>query len=482
MSGSQKSQNTNLDAALFALSLDPGAGGLAAQLTHRLRELILQGLARPGQRLPASRVLAQELSVSRTTVLAAYDQLTSEGYLDARQGADTRVAANLPDIDHHAASPAPAALSPPAVQAILPFQPGAPDPALLPPRLWARALHDAWACPDPGLTGRVDPQGWWPLRSAIARHLGAWRGLDCDPDQVFVTSGTVESLEIVARALLRPGERVLVEDPGFAPIRATLTMHGLRVDPVAVDDQGFDTAVLEHRQARAVVIAASRQYPLGMTLPLSRRLHLLDWARDTGGWLIEDDYDSEFRYVGAPTPALAGMDGAGRTIYLGSFSKVFSTALRLSYLVAPPALCDGLNRAIGKLGMRASLVPQPALAQLIDSGVFATHLRRMRRHYARRQAALVTAADTHLAGLLTVASQPSGMHLVASLSDALAAGGDDRQWAARAAAAGLGPRAVSSYFAGPAPVQGLVLGYSAHDEATLDAAARRLAEVLRLRP
>lgn len=465
---------TNLQSALLALSLDRDSPQpLHAQLTEALRALILTGRAHPGTRLPASRQLAQDLSVSRQTTLTALDQLIAEGYLETRIGAGTFVARDLPHLSPPAApratGPAPRGSTP-----VVPFHPGLPDMALFPHAAWARHLDRAWRQPDPALLALPDPLGWPPLRAAIAAHLSAWRGIACGSGQVVITSGAAETFDLLARAAFHPGETVMTEEPGYAPMRAALGRAGLITRPVPVDADG--ALLPADSAARGAVVTPSRHYPLGVTMPLPRRLALLDWARRREAWVIEDDYDSEFRYSGAPLPALASLE-ARRTIYVGSFSKLLSPTLRLGYVVVPPALLDPIRAALAGTGPRASLVPQPALARFMESGEFAAHLRRMRRIYGQRQAVLRAALERHLPGRLIASPDPSGMHLVCGIGPDLSPLADT-DIAARAAAAGVTVRPLSAYWQGGCGPQGLILGYAGFDAEALEAAVLRLARAL----
>ena len=475
MTSSGNSTQTNLQAALLALSLDRGgAQPLHAQLTEALRRLILIGQAGPGARLPASRQLAQDLSVSRQTALTALDQLIAEGYLETRPGAGTFVARDLPHLVPPSA-PDPAGPAPEGPRRLRPFEPGIPDMALFPHAAWARHLDRAWRRPEPALLDRPDPLGWPPLRAAIAAHLAAWRGIACAAGQVVITSGAVETFELLARAAFRPGEAVLTEEPGYAPMRRALLRAGLQTLPMPVDHDG--ALLPEASAARGAIVTPSRHHPTGATMPLPRRLALLDWAQRSRAWVIEDDYDSEFRYTGAPLPALASL-AAERVIYVGSFSKLLSPALRLGYFVAPPALLAPVRAALAETGPRASLVPQPALARFMASGEFATHLRRMRRIYGQRQGALRAALARQLPNHLTAPPDASGMHLLCGIGPALR-GMPDTEIAARAAEAGLNLRPLSAYWPGGAGPQGLILGYAGFAPEVLEDAVARLARALK---
>ena len=477
-------QSSLLDAALLGLSLERGGEPLSVQLAGALRRLILDRRIVPGGRLPSSRLLARELSVSRSTVVEAIEQLVAEGYAEGRRGSGIYVAPDLPEAVLQSAAPRGPSQHPsrvPETEPILPFQPAAPDLRLFPHAEWAKLLERSWRDPAPRLLHRADPAGWFPLREAIARHLAAWRGIDVAPDCILILSGMAKSLDLIARALLPRHGEVLVEEPGYRQLGLALADAGLAIRPSSIDAQGLDirTAARHHPAAIAAAITPSRHYPLGLTMPLSRRLELLEWARRSNALLIEDDYDSEYRYEGRPLPALMSLESGGRVIYLGSFSKVVASAVRLAFVAVPRPLAPALVAALGERGAKASLVPQPALAEFMHSGRFAAHIRRMRRIYAARQQALIAAARRHFAGLLEVRPAPAGMHLVAALAPELARRMSDEQAARLAAEAGITAPALSSFYAGPPAGQGLLLGYAAFDEHEIAAAAARLAAVLR---
>lgn len=471
------------DAALLAISLDRNlAEPLQAQLARALRRLILERRIGAGGKLPSSRLLAEELSVSRVTVTAAIDQIVSEGYAEGRRGSGVYVAAHLPD--YPPAAPARREVGQGATSSatapVRAFEPAAPDLENFPFRDWARLCERVWRAPDPALLGKADPFGWTPLRAAIARHLGDWRGVACDASQIVITAGASDAVELIAAAALAPGAAVLVEEPGYEILRRALIRNRLDCRPCPVDDQGFEVgrALAAHRDAKAVAVTPSRHFPLGMTLPLARRLALLDWARRTGGYVIEDDFDSEYRFQGQPLPALTSLDDGERVIYVGSFSKTMMIGLRLGFVALPPALIEPARAAMDRTGPRASLMAQPVLAAFMDDGGFATHIRRMRRLYAKRQARLLAAAAAELGGLLEPDAAPAGMHVIADLAPALARRMDDAGASARAASAGVVARALSGYYAGPARRRALVLGFAAFDEAAIDAGVRKLRAAL----
>ena len=474
MSNSANKYQTNFDNALFRLILDrTSPESLQAQLINALRELLIGDEKSSGTRLPSSRLLAQELSVSRTTVVGAYDQLISEGYLRTTTGGGTFAADQLP----HLAPPRVTATNRPRPpKDWLPFHSGVPDQSLFPHRLWARHIERAWAVPDGGLLANPDPFGWYPLRQAISDHLSAWRKLKCRPEQVLITSGAFEAFEIIFRGLQEANAHAAIEDPGWATLRSVLGSLGTLVQPIRIDAEGFDADKIKGAPSLAVV-TPSRHYPTGVSMPMARRTSLLAWAEDKNALIVEDDYDSEFRYHGHPLPSLAGLDGLKRSIYLGSFSKLLSPALRLGYLVLPEMLLPKAAAFLNQFGARASLVPQPALATFMESGEFAVHLRRMRRTYAKRQAHLISELSVS-AGLLDLAPDPSGMHLCAPLLPKLSRQTTDEAIATAAQMAGVHLRALSSHCVLPRPPQGLILGYAAFDDNKLSKAARTLNHVL----
>lgn len=475
MSTKYKKTQSTLSAVFLSMTLDPNATKpLHAQLADALRAVILSKNNLSGARIPASRALAEELSVSRMTVTTAFDQLLSEGYLVARKGSGTFIADHIP----HLAPPAPRiARAPAPSRPWLPFQPGLPDQSLFPHRLWARHLERAWRAPSAELLTKPDPFGWHPLRAAICEHLGAWRGLKCDAEQIIVTGGAWDAFDIICRAVFEPGQNAVIEDPGWSLLRLVLSNSGITPTPVRIGGEGLDASEFPDGVAAAIV-TPSRHYPTGISMPLALRLALLDWASDNQALVIEDDYDSEFRYQGQPLPSLSGLDGLRHTIYLGSFSKLLSPAMRIGYMVVPTALIAAIKSYLSLIGSRASLTPQPALANFMDSGEFATHLRRMRRTYAKRQARLIRELGT-APDILVVRPDPSGMHLCCPLNSERPHRFSDTDIAAVGDANGLALRALSSHSVLRDPPQGLLLGYAAFDDNTLARAAQTLSDTLR---
>jgi len=470
-------QTTFGEAALASISLDRAdREPLHRQLAAELKRLILAQTIAPGARLPSSRIYAEELGVSRATVVAAVDELVAEGYAEGRHGSGVFVAPDLPDHVLRAAQQ----LAPvretalPRPDDVRPFQPAAPELALFPHEIWAKLMLKTWRNPIRELLASPDPLGWAPLRLAIADHLRAFRGMRCAPEQVVITSGAGEALELLGQSILARGDKIIIEEPGYVLIRRTFTELGFRTAPIPVDADGLDIA-RGPKDARAAVVTPARHYPLGMTMPLSRRLALLDWARQHKTWIIEDDYDSEYRYHGKPLPALMGVDDSGVVISLGSFSKTMLPGLRIGYLVVPPTLINDMSAVMRERGARVSLFLQPVLADFMRLGHYAIHIRRMRRLYTKRQTALREAVQRYAQGVLATTPEPAGMHLICTLENGM----DDREASRRAAAVGLLAPALSDYFAGKPFRHGLVLGYAGFDEAVIDASIRKLADALR---
>ncbi len=468
---------------------------LHRQIYDQVRDAILSGRLAPGAKLPSSRALAQDQGISRNTVISAYDQLFAEGYVEGRTGSGTRVSEVLPEAllsargvpqrDRPDDRPG-GKLSRLARQAVageprtgrraVAFGPGIPDIRQFPFEQWSRAVARFWRRPPADLLHAGNLAGYRPLRQAIAQYLGAVRGLDCEADQVVITAGAQQALDLTARALLDAGDRVWLEDPGYGGLRGVFAASGAATVPVPVDGHGLSVAAGLELAADAVLAAVtpSHQYPLGVTMSLARRLELLDWASRGGAWILEDDYDSEYRYAGRPLASLQGLDEGGRVIYVGTFSKVLFPALRLGYAVVPPALVAPFLAVRAALDDQPSIAVQPALAEFMADGRFAAHIRRMRGLYEARQRAMIEALGR--TGVLTAEPDEAGMHLIARLDPGL--GIDDVEASRRAAAAGLNAPALSSYYAGAAERQGLVLGYAAVDEGEIEAGVEKLAAAI----
>ncbi|MFT0179337.1 PLP-dependent aminotransferase family protein [Pseudomonas benzopyrenica] len=458
------------------LLLEPGQG-LARQLYQGLRGRILTGELAAGVRLPASRELARLLGVSRNTVTAAYEQLLAEGFLDSRPGDGTYVvpvtqALTAPDATVRA-TPAPPASVPPGAPCA--FRVGLPAVDLFPFATWARLQQRFWRQPEPALLGYREPGGELRLRRLLSAYLRQARGLACAPEQILITSGAQQAIELCARLLLAPGARAAMEDPGYRAAGLALQSGGARLQGVAVDGAGLVVEQLAGLpDCRLVYVTPSHQYPTGAVLSLPRRLALLDWARQADGWIVEDDYDGEYRYQGAPLAPLAALDRHGRVLYVGTFSKIAFPGLRLGYLVAPPALVPALLE-LQRAGIRhLDSATQTVMADFIEQGHFQRHIRRMRRAARSRRDALL-AGWPEVAGCATPGVPVAGLHLclpVVSLAR-------EAELVAQAAAVGVELNALSRYWLpeGSTPPDaraGLVLGFAAVPEARIVEALARL--------
>jgi GntR family transcriptional regulator/MocR family aminotransferase len=472
---------------------------LHRQLYDGIRSAILRGLLSPGTQLPASRALAADLDVSRNTVMAAFDQLLAEGYIEGRHGSGTYVSRSLPEQLLHAGPPgketrrssaaAPRlsergqalASTPPVFprphQTPHAFEIGLPALDEFPVGTWSRLVVRRCRAGLRGLLGHDESPGLRPLREAIAAYVGTARAVPCRAEQVILVSGSKRAIDLAARVLLDPGDTAWTEDPCYPAARGALLGAGARVVPLPVDGEGLDVAAGLARcaDARLAYVTPSHQYPTGVTMSLRRRLALLEWASSRSAWVLEDDYDSEYRYAGRPLASLQGLDTQGRVLYLGSFSKVLFPALRLGYLVVPPDLVSAFGAAHALLAGPPPALEQAVLADFMAEGHFVRHVRRMRALYAERQGVLMRALRRELNGLLDVPTFESGMHLVAWLPE----GVDDRTASAHAAATGVTARPLSAFAAAPVRRGGLLLGYTALRPGQIRDGVRRLAVALR---
>ncbi len=459
------------------------------QIYTRIRSAILTGTLPPGARLPSWNALAGQLGVARGTVKAAYEWLAGEGYILGQGAAGTRVnrglrraasGAEAPEASRPRRDP----MSPsragqrfaPWSAAPRPFQVGVPALDAFPRGLWSRlAAREVSDLAPPRLVYQY-PEGYAPLREAIVRYLAVARGVACTSEQIFITGGYAGALDLIARSVLAPRDAVWIEDPAYYRAREALEIAGARLVPVMVDAEGLmvERGAAIAPKARLAVVTPSHQAPLGMPLSLPRRFALLSWAERQGGWIVEDDYYGEFQFRGRPVPALKSLDRADRVLYVGTFSKVLMPSLRLGYIVAPAELTPRLRRVAAYLTPSQSLIAQMSVAAFMAEGHFARHIRRMRRLYAERRAALVAALDQRFGGAWEIDLRESGMHLLARLPTDT----DDVALAARAAAAGLGPVALSPWVIKARRGPGLILGFANTPAARAAQDAARLARIV----
>lgn len=475
---------------------------LYRQIYETLRLSILNGEISCGAQVPSTRLLAKELGVSRMTVINAYDQLLAEGYLEGKSGAGTYVASDLPDatfrvkgmVASHRKEPAKPrdfalsrrgqwlaanSVNTPRVQADknhIAFQNAVPSIDDFPFRVWSQLASRRCRNPPRELLGYGDPAGYRPLRETIAAHLRSTRAVQCDADQVIIVAGTQQALDLIGRVLLDPDDVVWVEDPCYPGARNSLLSAGARVVSVPVGKEGFDLshALRLSGKARLVYVTPSHQFPLGITMSLSRRLALLEWTRRSGSFVIEDDYNSEFRYAGRPLASLQGLDRDDRVIYVGTFSKTIFPSMRLGCMVVPKDLTDVFIAARELTDRHSPSLDQAILADFINEGEFTRHIRRMRSAYAERQQVLVEAVRRDLHGLLEVASAEAGMHLLAWLPQ----GSSDVEASTRAARYNVEAAPLSAYTEIPRPRGALVLAYAALNAKQIKVGVRRLAQAL----
>jgi GntR family transcriptional regulator/MocR family aminotransferase len=457
-----------------------GNGPIHEQIYARFRALIEQGQLKPGQRVSSLRTMAVELGVARGTVQAAYDRLLGEGYLVARGPAGTFVSEHPAPSTPRVAVLAPAAATPmPTSDSFeggvdmeggnpAPFQLGLPALDEFPRKLWAGLV--ARQARKTGSLNKPAPAGYAPLRDALAAYLHRSRGIDAQPGQVFVVPAYTAGLALAIDALQLAGAPAWVEQPGYPPTAQVLRRLGLQVCDVPVDDHGIDVGFGRQHfpDARLAVVTPSHQSPTGVALPLQRRVELLEWAGERGAWILEDDYDGEYRYRGHPLPALKSLDTCDRVIYCGTLSKVLFPGLRLAYVVVPQSLVAAFDLACRRtVHGGCPEFMQAVVAEFIDQGHFARHIKRMRTLYARRRAMLAQAFAPYAPDGLTVHMEDGGMHLLVDVRDDL----DDIAMARRARDAGFAVHALTAWRNGTPGRRGLLMGFTnIRDEAE----ARRL--------
>lgn len=474
-----------------------GRHDLTGQIFRQLRTAIVDGRLEGGARLPSTRDLAKQLGVSRKTTLDAFERLVAEGYLSTRAGDGTFVADGLARVPHAAAAaaslvdgtPPPAAVSALALWDELPdtlampapqdspafdFRGGVTDKALFPFDAWRRCLHHALRQQARGPGQYHDPAGDAQLRGAIARYVGFSRAVACGWDDVLVTQGAQQALDLVARVMLRPGDVVAVENPGYPPARAAFASLGATVAGVPVDAHGLVIEQLPD-DARLVYVTPSHQLPLGMPMTLERRIALLEWAQRRRAVIVEDDYDGEFRFEGRPVESLKSLDRTGLVVYVGTFSKTIFPELRIGYAIAPRALRGALAKARQIVGWHSCTLTQAALARFMLEGDFARHLRRVQKHYDARRKMLLAHLHGELAHWFDAIVPTAGIHVAAPLKPGL----DETALIRAARAEGIGLYGISGFHVGAGARAGLLFGYGGIDALRIDTALARLAVLLK---
>src|SRR5215468_9372893 len=501
----------------LAITLDQrSATPLHKQLYDELRKAILTGRLKPGERVPSTRGLSQSLRVSRATVTQSYEQLLSEGYLRSSTGSGTFVGCELPDEllktrpvekSRPAAKPQEAPrrielsrygssiadstpFEPPEPEAPINFRTGRPALDEFPLQQWRRLMLKHYRAKDSSALDVNDcsmldyadgSQGYKPLREAIAGYLRHARAVKCDADQVVIVNGAQQALDLIAKLLIDRGDQVAIENPGYLGARRVFMAHGAELLPAPVDESGIVVDALTSKSKgglKLVYVTPSHQCPTGVTLTLPRRLDLLCWAEKTGVIIVEDDYDSEFRFSSRPIPSLQGLADGDSVIYVGTFSKVLFPSLRVGYLVAAPSLARVFARAKWLADRQTPMIEQRVLADFINEGHLERHLRRMRTLYGARRQTLVRAFETYFGDRVTILGGNAGMHLMIRLRSGL----DDDEIERRARASGVGLASARLYYLGgerPNNMGEFVLGYAGLSERRIREGVRRLAKILK---
>ncbi len=473
---------------------------LYQQLYASLQMAILSGELRSGIKLPSTRALADEINLSRNTVLNAYEQLIAEGYLECIQGSGTYVARVLPDLPltmigrvkvdvsltqphqphiargvrrQMAAAPQFASLLPTGIELPRPFRFGAPALDAFPSQLWSRLITRNARWFSGGVATYQEAAGYRPLREAIAAHVAISRQVHCTPDQIIIVAGAQGAFNLTAQVLLDEGDSIWMEDPGYFGARGAFLGAGADVIPVPVDQEGIDVeaGIARAPAARLAYVTPSHQFPLGVTMSLTRRLALLDWAKRADAYILEDDYDSEYRFGGRPLAALQSIDNAERVIYIGSFSKVLFPSLRIGYLILPQLLVEPFLVARGFIDSHTPLLEQAVLTDFLVEGHFQRHLRRMRILYAERRSAFIEAAS---ALPLEIQSADTGIYCIGWLPDGI----DELSLVRTAHASDLFLWPISSLCVEPLKRKGLVFGYGAYNPQEIKDGIQRLAGIM----
>lgn len=483
----------------FAISINPNAPlPLHRQVYEELRQAILAGRLRPGERLPSTRSLAQLLEVSRATITQSYDLLLSEGYLETIVGSGTFVCRQLPD-DLLSAAPIPsklqpanssvslsaygaslsdkAFLRPPKSEVEISFTYGRPAFDQFPIDLWRKLLSRHCHSQTDVLDYTYDSQGYQPLREAIAAYISRSRAVKCHAEQIIIVGGSQQGIDLITRLLIDRGDWIAVEEPGYLGARRAFLSQGASLYPVSVDQSGLVVSELTKNiipPIKLVYVTPSHQFPTGAVLSLPRRLELLAWAQKTGTMIIEDDYDSEYRYGERPIPALQGLDQGGSVIYVGTFSKVLFPALRLGYLVLPENLVYVFARAKWLADRQCSLLEQYALTDFITEGHLERHIRRMRSLYDQRRQTLVNSLFSHFGDRVKILGENAGMHLMVKIDTHLS----DDEVIQLAAIAGVGIQAAYPQYLKDSPGHEFILGYAELNEQQIHQGVKRLSKAL----
>ena len=482
-------------ALLSTLEIDRRCGvPIYRQIEDFLRKMILGGALPPSQKLPSTRELALELGVSRITIKSVYEQLISEGYVQGKTGAGTFVSKGLDSetpvvpsfeitekeyldgnfsqtAEHISLSQASARYG-----SIMPFRPGVPALDKFPIKKWSKYISRATTKSDVANLSYGGLLGSKKLRASIAHHLADSRGMRVDPKQILITSGAQQAFVLISYVLMNKNDTIWYENPGHIAGRDVMKIAGGHVSPVPIDNEGLNLpyAILNFPKPKLIFTTPSHQQPLGITMSLTRRLALLKYASKNASWVIEDDYDSEFRYRGRPLPALAALDKVGRVLYVGTFSKSLFPSVRIGYVVLPEMLMDAFAKTRNILGQTSSAITEEALSNFMDDGAFAEHIRKMRRLYRDRRDILIKALRDYCCNILVPQQTDAGMHIIADLKNGMT----DRLAHSKLLNSGIDSLPLSIYYDGPIERQALVLGFSGIQKSLIPTLANEMSRVL----
>lgn len=484
----------------LAIALDNNSSTpLHQQLYEQLRQAILTGRLTPGERIPSTRFLAKSLSISRFTVTTSYEQLLSEGYLETVTGSGTFVCQQIPDnlieskpienIEKNnylsiklskygetlANTKNVPRIAEPKLQ--INFRYGTPALSEFPIKQWRKLLSRYCSANLDWLEYSTEPSGYKPLRQAITRYLTRSRAVNCQPEQILITNGTQQALDLILRLLISPGETIAIENPGYLSARMIFETHNANILPISVDNSGLIIEELinfSEQNIRLVYVTPSHQFPTGAILSLPRRLELLKWAQQTGGLIIEDDYDSEFRYGEKPIPALQGLDKSDSVLYIGTFSKVLFPSLRIGYLVLPKSLVAIFTRAKWLNDRHLPILEQQVLAEFIESGYLERHIRKMRSIYDKRRQILVKALKKHFGFRAKILGEKAGIHVMVSFKTNLS----DEEIIKSAAKVGIGMMSAKPHYLIAHSKSEFIFGYGELTETQLTEGIHRLAKII----
>lgn len=469
------------------------------QIYNSIRTSILDGTLAAATQLPSTRTLADDLGISRMTVVNAFDQLLAEGYLIGKAGSGTFVAAELPEeylttpqqkrggrnklerrlplskYGDHLARRHRSILENEEVTGLVPFQHGLSAIDEFPFRIWQKISNKCGQVSLRKLLSQNGPLGFEPLRKALADHLRTARAVNCTSNEIVITGGAQQGLDLISRIMLNEGDQVWMDEPGYLGARDAFSGTGAKVLPVGQDADGFDLdfATKKYGKAKVIYTTPSHQFPVGGSMSINRRLEMLEWAENSDAWIIEDDYDSEFRYEGRPLASMQGLDRNSRVIYLGTFSKTIFSVLRLGCVVVPPDMVSLFEATRLITDGHSPLFEQAILAEFISGGHFGRHIRRMRKLYSERQKILLHAAEKYLKGKIELEAASSGMHLVGWLPE----GASDTAFSSTAATRGVRLAPLSDYATRPSKRSGLLFGYAGFGEKQIVSAMKRLEDI-----